>query len=50
MSRIFISGSTDGLGFLTANSLLDQVHDIIVHSRNSEHLKAIQPLLDKGAK
>jgi len=49
MSRIFISGSTDGLGFLTANSLLDQGHEIIVHSRNFERLKAIQPLLDKGA-
>ncbi len=50
MARIFITGSTDGLGLAAASSLLDKGHDIIVHSRNDERLHAVQHLLDKGAK
>src|SRR3982751_3048322 len=36
MARIFITGSTDGLGQLCAMSLLDQGHTIVLHARNSE--------------
>ncbi|MCA2017730.1 SDR family NAD(P)-dependent oxidoreductase [Vibrio tritonius] len=50
MARIFVSGSTDGLGLATATSLLEQGHEVLVHSRNSERLSQIQPLLNKGAK
>jgi NAD(P)-dependent dehydrogenase (short-subunit alcohol dehydrogenase family) len=35
MSRIFITGSTDGLGFLAAKELQSQGHDVVLHARNS---------------
>lgn len=50
MARIFITGSTDGLGLVTATSLLDNGHDIIIHGRNQQRIDDIQHLLDKGAK
>lgn len=50
MARIFITGSTDGLGLATASSLLDNGHDIIVHGRNEQRINDIQYLLNKGAK
>ena len=50
MARIFVSGSTDGLGLATATSLLEQGHEVLVHGRNSERISQIQPLLNKGAK
>jgi NAD(P)-dependent dehydrogenase (short-subunit alcohol dehydrogenase family) len=36
MSRIFITGSTDGLGLLAAHRLLDQGHDVVLHARTSQ--------------
>src|SRR5690349_19247506 len=36
MARIFITGSTDGLGQLTANSLLEKGHEVVLHARNAE--------------
>ncbi len=36
MSRIFITGSADGLGQLAAKSLVDQGHQVVIHARNSE--------------
>jgi NAD(P)-dependent dehydrogenase (short-subunit alcohol dehydrogenase family) len=35
MSRIFITGSTDGLGFMAAERLLSQGHEVVLHARNS---------------
>jgi NAD(P)-dependent dehydrogenase (short-subunit alcohol dehydrogenase family) len=49
MARIFITGSTDGLGLATAQSLLDDGHDVIVHARNAGRLAAVQKLVDRGA-
>lgn len=49
MSRIFITGSTDGLGLAAARALLDDGHDVIVHARSIQRQDAIQPLLEKGA-
>ena len=49
MGRIFITGSTDGLGRATAESLLDSGHDVIVHARDAGRLAAVQDLLDRGA-
>ncbi|KAJ4417566.1 hypothetical protein N0V82_006125 [Gnomoniopsis sp. IMI 355080] len=34
MARIFITGSSDGLGALTAQRLLSQGHQVILHARN----------------
>lgn len=50
MARIFITGSTDGLGLATASSLLDNGHEVIVHGRNQQRINDIQHLLDRGAK
>jgi len=34
MARIFITGSADGLGQLTAKLLVDQEHQVVLHARN----------------
>ncbi len=39
MKTILITGSTDGVGKLTATKLAENGHKIIVHGRNSEKLK-----------
>ena len=36
MARIFITGSADGLGQLTAKVLVDQGHQVVLHARNAE--------------
>jgi NAD(P)-dependent dehydrogenase (short-subunit alcohol dehydrogenase family) len=36
MARILITGSADGLGQLSAKSLADQGHQVVLHARNSE--------------
>jgi NAD(P)-dependent dehydrogenase (short-subunit alcohol dehydrogenase family) len=36
MSRIFITGSADGLGQLTARSLIEKGHHVVLHARNAE--------------
>jgi NAD(P)-dependent dehydrogenase (short-subunit alcohol dehydrogenase family) len=35
MARIFITGSADGLGQLTAKLLIDQGHQVVLHARNA---------------
>lgn len=35
MARIFITGSSDGLGQLSAQSLLQQGHKVVLHARNA---------------
>jgi NAD(P)-dependent dehydrogenase (short-subunit alcohol dehydrogenase family) len=49
VARILVTGSADGLGHLTAKTLLGDGHDIIVHVRNSQRLSAVQDLTDNGA-
>ena len=36
MAKIFITGSADGLGQLTAKLLVDQGHQVVLHARNAE--------------
>lgn len=36
MARIFITGSADGLGHLSAKLLIEGGHNIVLHARNSE--------------
>ncbi|MBA4054680.1 MAG: daunorubicin C-13 ketoreductase, partial [Marivirga sp.] len=36
MAKIFITGSADGLGQLSANSLVNQGHEVVLHARNAE--------------
>ncbi len=49
MARIFITGSTDGLGRAAAQSLMDNGHEVIVHARTTDRLTAVKDLLDRGA-
>src|SRR5690348_947525 len=39
MARIFITGSVDGLGELSARSLLKQGHKVVLHARNAERAR-----------
>ncbi|MEB3045875.1 SDR family NAD(P)-dependent oxidoreductase [Rhizobium mulingense] len=41
MSRIFITGSTDGLGLAAARTLISQGHDVVLHARSRERAAAI---------
>ena len=36
MSRIFITGSSDGLGLMAARLLVEQGHSVVLHARNAE--------------
>jgi NAD(P)-dependent dehydrogenase (short-subunit alcohol dehydrogenase family) len=49
MSRVFITGSADGLGRAAAQTLLDDGHEVVVHVRNSDRLEAVHGLIDRGA-
>ncbi|KIC65859.1 SDR family NAD(P)-dependent oxidoreductase [Pseudarthrobacter phenanthrenivorans] len=49
MARVFITGSTDGLGLAAAETLLREGHEVILHARSAERLPAVQHLLDRGA-
>ncbi len=39
MAKIFITGSSDGLGSMAANLLLTQGHEVVLHARNAERGK-----------
>jgi NAD(P)-dependent dehydrogenase (short-subunit alcohol dehydrogenase family) len=49
MTRVFITGSADGVGRAAAQALLDDGHEVIVHARGTERLAAVRDLLDRGA-
>ncbi|TRW43982.1 SDR family NAD(P)-dependent oxidoreductase [Georgenia yuyongxinii] len=49
MVRILITGSTDGLGLATAETLLSEGLDVVVHARSRQRVPAVQHLLDRGA-
>jgi NAD(P)-dependent dehydrogenase (short-subunit alcohol dehydrogenase family) len=49
MARVFITGSADGLGRATADTLLHEGHEVIVHTRNTERLAAVKDLVHRGA-
>jgi NAD(P)-dependent dehydrogenase (short-subunit alcohol dehydrogenase family) len=49
MPRVFITGSTDGLGRAAAQTLIEQGHQVVVHARNRDRLTAVRDLLDRGA-
>ena len=36
MSRVFITGSSDGLGRMAAQLLIEQGHSVVLHARNEE--------------
>jgi NAD(P)-dependent dehydrogenase (short-subunit alcohol dehydrogenase family) len=49
MARILVTGSTDGIGRATAEALLDDDRQVVVHARTPARLAAVQDLLDRGA-
>src|SRR5438477_468002 len=49
MACVFVTGSADGLGRLTAETLLDAGHGVVVHVRNNSRLAAVRDLVDRGA-
>lgn len=42
MARIFITGSTDGLGLAAARSLLSNGHEVVLHARSRERASNLQ--------
>src|SRR5687768_18134131 len=49
MARILITGSADGLGRASAETLLKEGHSVVVHTRNRDRLGAVRDLLHQGA-
>lgn len=48
MARIFITGSTDGLGRAAAVSLLKEGHDVVLHARSAERAAALADLAPRS--
>lgn len=49
MSRIFITGSTDGLGRAAARTLMAEGHQVVLHARSSNRAGAISDLVPESA-
>src|SRR4051812_46695839 len=49
MARIFITGSTDGLGRAAARSLIEDGHDVVLHARSRERAGAVEDLAQRSA-
>lgn len=49
MSRIFITGSTDGLGRAAARSLIDEGHEVVLHARSRARASALDDLSPRSA-
>lgn len=49
MSRIFITGSTDGLGLAAARTLMGEGHQIVLHARSSKRISAFADLAPRAA-
>ena len=48
MARVFITGSTDGLGRAGARWLMDQGHDVVLHARSPERASALADLAPRS--
>jgi len=49
MRRIFITGSTDGLGRDAAETLIQEGHQVVLHARSTERAKALSDLAPRAA-
>jgi NAD(P)-dependent dehydrogenase (short-subunit alcohol dehydrogenase family) len=49
MARIFITGSTDGLGRAAAQSLIADGHQVVLHARSRERASAVDDLASRAA-
>src|SRR5678816_4149889 len=43
--RVFITGSTDGLGRAAARTLIDEGHQVVLHARSKQRASALACLL-----
>jgi len=48
MSRIFISGSSTGLGLMAATKLVEQGHQVVLHARNADRAEDARRELPKA--
>lgn len=48
MSRIFITGSTDGLGLAAARTLIAEGHQVVLHARSSKRAAAVADLAPRA--
>jgi NAD(P)-dependent dehydrogenase (short-subunit alcohol dehydrogenase family) len=48
MSRIFITGSTDGLGYAAARALIEDGHEVVLHARSRDRAAAVMELAKKS--
>jgi hypothetical protein len=46
--RVFITGSTDGLGLAAARSLIDQGHAVLLHARSKERAASIDATVKRA--
>jgi NAD(P)-dependent dehydrogenase (short-subunit alcohol dehydrogenase family) len=49
MSRVFITGSTDGLGLAAARMLMSEGHDVVLHARSSLRAVAVRDVAERSA-
>ena len=49
MARVFVTGSSTGLGLATATALVDDGHSVIVHARNRRRGAELDGLVRRGA-
>ncbi|PVZ54717.1 SDR family NAD(P)-dependent oxidoreductase [Arthrobacter sp. H-02-3] len=49
MARVFITGSTDGLGLASARTLLDEGHEVLLHARSRERAASLAQLAPQAA-
>jgi NAD(P)-dependent dehydrogenase (short-subunit alcohol dehydrogenase family) len=49
MARIFITGSTDGLGRAAAHTLIEGGHEVVLHARNEERASELAELAPHSA-
>ena len=48
MARIFVTGSTDGLGLGAARTLLDEGHEVVLHARSRKRAAALSDLASRA--
>jgi NAD(P)-dependent dehydrogenase (short-subunit alcohol dehydrogenase family) len=48
MSRIFITGSTDGLGYAAARTLIEDGHEVVLHARSRDRATSVMDLAKKS--
>src|SRR4029078_2069750 len=48
MSRVFITGSTDGLGYAAAQTLMDEGHEVVLHARSQARVAALEGIASQA--